>query len=90
MDYEATRAQFEAYSIRWNAKRLATGMVYWMLNNAWPGIHWNLFDFYIHPAGSYFGAKIGNREEHLAYKYVRQAVYLINYYRTVKESGKSS
>lgn len=79
MDYEATRAQFEAYSIRWNAKRPATGMIYWMLNNAWPSLHWNLFDYYMHPAGSYFGAKTGNRVEHLAYDYVRKAVYLINH-----------
>lgn len=79
MDYEATRAQFEAYSTRWNAKRPATGMIFWMLNNAWPGLHWNLFDFYMRPAGSYFGAKTGNREEHLAYDYVRKAVYLINH-----------
>lgn len=34
MDYEATRAQFEAYSAKWNAGRPATGMIYWMLNNA--------------------------------------------------------
>jgi exo-1,4-beta-D-glucosaminidase len=79
MDYEATRAQFEAYSIRWNAKRPATGMIYWMLNSAWPSLHWNLFDYYMHPAGSYFGAKTGNRVEHLAYDYVRKEVYLINH-----------
>lgn len=79
MDYEATRDQFEAYSTRWNAERPATGMFFWMLNNAWPGLHWNLFDFYLHPAGSYFGAKTGNRVEHLAYDYVRDAVYLINH-----------
>ncbi|ROV98096.1 hypothetical protein VMCG_06992 [Cytospora schulzeri] len=79
MDYEATRAQFEAYSIKWNAKRPATGMIYWMLNNAWPGLRWNLFDFYMRPAGAYFGAKTGNRVEHIAYDYVRNAVYLINH-----------
>jgi exo-1,4-beta-D-glucosaminidase len=55
MDYEATRAQFEAYSAMWSAERPATGAVYWMLNNAWPSLHWNQFDYYLHPAGSYFG-----------------------------------
>lgn len=79
IDYEATRAQFEAFSARWNVKRPATGVIFWMLNNAWPGLHWNLFDFYMRPAGSYFGAKMGNRVEHLAYDYVRKAVYLINH-----------
>lgn len=28
MDYEATRAQFEAYAAKWNATRPATGMIY--------------------------------------------------------------
>ncbi|KUI54562.1 Exo-beta-D-glucosaminidase [Cytospora mali] len=79
MDYEATRAQFEAYSAKWDAKRPATGMVYWMLNNAWPSLQWNLFDYYMQPAGSYFGAKTGNRIEHLAYDYFHRAVYLINH-----------
>ena len=35
-----------------------------MLNNAWPSLHWNLFDYYLHPGGSYFGTKaaLGNLE----------------------------
>lgn len=78
MDYEATRAEFEGFAARWNADRPATGLIYWMLNNAWPSLHWNLFDYYLHPAGSYFGAKVGARQEHVAYDYVKGAVYLIN------------
>ena len=63
-DYEATRAEFEAYLSRWTAERPATGLIYWMLNNAWPSLHWNLFDYYLHPSGSYFGTKaaLGNFE----------------------------
>ncbi|MBW0491479.1 hypothetical protein O181_031194 [Austropuccinia psidii MF-1] len=79
MDFEATRAQFEAYSSMWNAERPATGLVYWMLNNAWPSLHWNLFDYYLHPAGSYFGVKTGSRIEHVAYDYIQGQVYLINH-----------
>ncbi|KAI0175719.1 glycoside hydrolase family 2 protein [Hypoxylon sp. FL1284] len=79
MDYEATRSQFEGYSALWNAERPATGLIYWMLNNAWPSLHWNLFDYYLHPAGSYFGAKVGARKEHVAYNYSWQLVYLINH-----------
>ncbi|KAI1640537.1 glycoside hydrolase family 2 protein [Biscogniauxia mediterranea] len=78
MDYEATRAQFEGFSAFWNKERPATGLIYWMLNNAWPSLHWNLFDYYTHTAGSYFGAKVGTRREHVAYDYQHQAVYLIN------------
>jgi exo-1,4-beta-D-glucosaminidase len=79
LDYEATRAQFEGFSAYWNAEQPATGLMYWMLNNAWPSLHWNLFDYYLRPAGSYFGAKVGSRLEHVAYDYVRQDIYLINH-----------
>ncbi|KAJ2975152.1 hypothetical protein NUW58_g8440 [Xylaria curta] len=79
MDYEATRSQFEGVSAFWNKERPATGLIYWMLNNAWPSLHWNLFDYYLRPAGSYFGAKVGSRLEHVAYDYFKKAVYLINH-----------
>lgn len=86
-DYEATRAQFEAYAARWGAQpRPATGMIYWMLNNAWPSLHWNVWDYYLHPAGSYFGAKVGSRIEHVAYDYEGRGVYLIN--RSRDRQGK--
>lgn len=85
MDYEATRAEFEAYSAKWNAQRPATGLIYWMLNNAWPSLHWNLFDYYLHPAGSYFGTKVGSRIEHVAYEYEAQEVWLINH--SLDQSG---
>lgn len=85
-DYEATRAQFEGYASRWNAARPATGVIYWMLNNAWPGLHWNQFDRYLRAAGSYFGSKVGSRAEHAAYDYVSKDVWLIN--RLLDRSGK--
>ncbi|KAF9737473.1 hypothetical protein PMIN04_009181 [Paraphaeosphaeria minitans] len=78
MDYEATRSEFEAYGAKWAAERPATGLIYWMLNNAWPSLHWNLFDYYMHPAGSYFGTKVGARLQHVAYDYLTHSVYLIN------------
>lgn len=79
MDYESTRAEFEGYSALWNAERPATGAIYWMLNGAWPNLHWSLFDFYLHPAGAYFGTKVAGRVEHVAYNYVDQHAYLINH-----------
>lgn len=78
-DYEATRAQFEAYSARQNASRPATGAIYWMLNSAWPNLHWQLFDYYLQPMGSYFGAKVGTRVEHVAYNYEDETFWLINH-----------
>ncbi|KAJ6023735.1 Glycoside hydrolase family 2 immunoglobulin-like beta-sandwich [Penicillium herquei] len=78
-DYETTRAQFEAYSARQNASRPATGAIYWMLNSAWPNLHWQLFDYYLNTMGSYFGTKIGTRMEHVAYDYESQSIWLINH-----------
>lgn len=87
-DYEATRAQYEGFASRWNAERPATGIIYWMLNNAWPGLHWNQFDKYLRAAGSYFGTKTGARPEHAAYDYVSRDVWLIN--RSLDRGGKRS
>ncbi|EME82028.1 glycoside hydrolase family 2 protein [Pseudocercospora fijiensis CIRAD86] len=78
MDYEATKSQFEGYAAYWENERPATGAIYWMLNNAWPSLHWNQFDYYLHPAGSYFGTKVGSRTEHIAYDYTKKEIYLIN------------
>ncbi|KAF2021170.1 glycoside hydrolase family 2 protein [Aaosphaeria arxii CBS 175.79] len=86
MDYEATRSQFEAYAARWNTQRPATGLIYWMLNNAWPSLHWNLFDYYLHPWGSYYGAKIASRDEHVVFDPVGNSVYLIN--RQIDRAGQ--
>lgn len=69
MDYEATRAEYEGFLSRWSTGRIATGIIYWMLVNAWPSLHWNQFDNYLYPAGSYFGTKVGARLEHVSYNY---------------------
>ncbi|KAK3347421.1 glycoside hydrolase superfamily [Neurospora tetraspora] len=87
-DYEATRAQFEAYAANWNSKRPATGMIYWMLTGAFPSLHWSIWDYYMHPAGAYFGAKVGSRIEHVAYDYVKKSVFLIN--RSLDKEGARS
>ncbi|KAK5994118.1 Exo-beta-D-glucosaminidase [Cladobotryum mycophilum] len=79
MDYEATRSQYEGFGALWNADRPATGLIYWMLNNAWPSLHWNQFDYYLHPAGSYYGTKVGSRIEHVVYNPNKKEVWLINH-----------
>ncbi|KAK2805311.1 hypothetical protein FQN50_006212 [Emmonsiellopsis sp. PD_5] len=85
-DYEATRSQFEAYAAKKNADRPSTGLIYWMLNSAWPNMHWSLFDYYLKPIGAYFGTKVATRIEHVAYDYKEKAVYLINH--SMRNSGK--
>jgi exo-1,4-beta-D-glucosaminidase len=84
-DYEATRSQFEAYAAKWSAERPATGLIYWMLNNAWPSLHWNLFDYYLRPAGSFFGVKTAGHLEHIVWNYEKEEVYIIN--RSLDETG---
>ncbi|KAF1918789.1 glycoside hydrolase superfamily [Ampelomyces quisqualis] len=78
-DYEATKSQFEAYLSRWNHERPATGLVYWMLNNAWPSLHWNLFDYYNVPGGSFYGAKAAiHKLQHIVLDMRDYSVYLVD------------
>lgn len=43
MNYENTRAFFEAWSAHEYTKSFGT--IFWMQNNAWPAVHWNLYDY---------------------------------------------
>ncbi|MEH7254000.1 discoidin domain-containing protein [Neobacillus niacini] len=74
--YDSQRAVFEALNA--NKYTKATGWVQWMLNNAWPGMFWNLFDFYLNPNGSYFGAKKGNEPLHIMFDYASNEVKVLN------------
>jgi len=66
MAYDAERAMFEAYS---RNKYDSTGVIQWMLNNAWPSLIWHLYDYYLQPAGGYFGAKKACEPIHAQYSY---------------------
>lgn len=74
MTYEGERAMFEAY--RRNEFR-STGVIQWMFNNAWPSIYWHLFDWYLLPAGGYFGAKKANEPVHVIYSYDDRSVAVV-------------
>jgi exo-1,4-beta-D-glucosaminidase len=78
MAYESHRAMFEAYAR--NKYASATGVIQWMLNNAWPGMIWHLYDYYLRPGGSYFGAKKGNEYLHVQYSYDDQSIWVVNHY----------
>jgi exo-1,4-beta-D-glucosaminidase len=73
--YESHRAMFEAFGER---KYTATGVIQWMLNNAWPGLIWHLYDYYLRPGGSYFGAKKGLEPLHVQYAYDDRSVVVVN------------
>jgi exo-1,4-beta-D-glucosaminidase len=77
-NYEMTRAMFEAYGARAGDPEPATGVIYWMLNNAWPSLNWHLYDWFLDPAGSYFGARKANEAVHVQYAYDSGEVVVVN------------
>lgn len=78
-NYDNVRAQFEAFNAHMDAARPATGVIYWMLNNAWPSLHWHLYDYYMSPAGAYFGAKKANETLHIQYSYDTRDIVAVNH-----------
>jgi len=76
LQYENERAMFEAFSR--NRATSSTGLIQWMLDNAWPSLHWNLFDWYLEPNGSTFGAMEANRPLHVLYGYDDRSVSVTN------------
>src|SRR5438132_1069907 len=73
--YEGVRAMYEAYS---RNKYQSTGVIQWMLNNAWPSIIWHLYDFYLRPGGGYFGAKRAMEQLHPLYGYDDRSVWVVS------------
>jgi exo-1,4-beta-D-glucosaminidase len=75
MTYDGQRAMFEAYG---RNKYTATGVIQWMLNNAWPSLIWHLYDYYLVPAGGYFGTKKACEPVHVQYSYDDHSVAVVN------------
>jgi exo-1,4-beta-D-glucosaminidase len=66
---------FEAYG---RNKYKATGVIHWMLNNAWPSLIWNLYDYYLRPSAGYFAAKKACEPLHVQYSYDDGSVAVAN------------
>lgn len=75
MTYDGERAMFEAYG---RNKYTSTGVIHWTLNNAWPSTFWHLYDYFLYPAGGYFGAKKANEPLHIQYSYDDQSIVVVN------------
>ncbi|MFZ1046105.1 MAG: hypothetical protein WAN52_10795, partial [Pseudolabrys sp.] len=75
MAYDGERAMFEAYS---RNKYTSTGVIQWMLNNAWPSLIWHLHDYNLEPAGGYFGTKKANEPVHIMYAYDDRSISVVN------------
>ncbi len=74
--YDGHRAMFEAFAR--NKYQPATGVIQWMLNNAWPSLIWHLYDYELRPGGAYFGVKKANEPIHVLYSYPDRTVFLVN------------
>jgi len=75
MAYETERAMFEAYGAN---RYRATGVIQWMLNNAWPSVIWHLYDYYLRPGGGYYGTKKACEPLHVQFSYEDRSVVVVN------------
>ncbi len=77
--YEVTRAQFEAYlGHSKDPADPSTGVIYWMMNKAWPSLQWNLYNDDFDQPGVYFGAKKAGEPVHIMYDYGDGSVKVVN------------
>jgi exo-1,4-beta-D-glucosaminidase len=75
MEYDSERAMFEAYS---RNKYASTGVIQWMLNNAWPSMIWHLYDYYLDAGAGYFGTKKACEPLHIQYSYDDRSIVVVN------------
>jgi exo-1,4-beta-D-glucosaminidase len=75
MEYDSERAMFEAYT---KNKYTSTGVIQWMLNNAWPSMIWHLYDYYLDAGAGYFGTKKACEPLHIQYSYDDLSVVVVN------------
>lgn len=81
--YEAMRGMFEAFSLR---RPVATGVIQWMLNAAWPKMFWQLYDYYLVPTGAFYAARNSGRPIHIAFDYETHEVVAVNDTATALEA----
>jgi exo-1,4-beta-D-glucosaminidase len=75
MEYDSERAMYEAYS---RNKYTSTGVVQWMLNNAWPSMIWHLYDYYLDAGAGYFATKKACEPVHIQYSYDDRTIVVVN------------
>ena len=75
MEYDSERAMYEAYS---KNKYVSTGVIQWMLNNAWPSMIWHLYDYYLDADAGYYATKKACEPLHIQYSYDDGSVIVVN------------
>lgn len=75
VEYDSERAMFEAYG---KNKYASTGVIQWMLNNAWPSMIWHLYDYYLDTGAGYFATKKACEPLHIQYSYDDGSIVVVN------------
>ncbi len=75
-NYESHRAMMESYGL--HKYHTATGVVQWMGSNPWPGLIWHTYDYYLYPAGTYYGMRKSMEPLHIMYSYANNEVDITN------------
>ncbi len=75
LEYDSERAMFEAYS---RNKYDSTGVIQWMLNNAWPSMIWHLYDYYLDAGAGYYATKKACEPLHIQYSYDDHSIIIVN------------
>ena len=75
IEYDSERAIFEAYS---KNKYASTGVIQWMLNNAWPSMTWHLYDYYLDAGAGYYAVKKACEPLHIQYSYDDFSIVVVN------------
>jgi exo-1,4-beta-D-glucosaminidase len=73
--YDSERAMFEAYS---RNKYDSTGVIQWMVNNAWPSMIWHLYDYNLEADAGYYAAKKACEPLHIQYSYDDHSIIVVN------------
>ncbi len=75
MAYDSERAMFESYG---KNKYISTGVIQWMLNNAWPSMIWHLYDYNLDADAGYFAVKKACEPLHIQYSYDDRSIVVVN------------
>jgi exo-1,4-beta-D-glucosaminidase len=75
MAYDSERAMFEAFN---KNKYFASGVIQHMLNNAWPAMVWNLYDYYLNAGAGYFGTQRACEPLHIQYSFDDHSIVVVN------------
>jgi len=89
-NYENSRAEYESRLARMDrSSNPATGVIYWMMNNAWPSLIWNLFGYDLAPNGDTYGAQKANEPVHVLWQYDSNNAVTLDNISTSTASGLS-